>query len=623
MDYRKEIDGLRALAVLPVILFHAGFETFSGGFVGVDIFFVISGYLITMIILAELERGKFSLVNFYERRARRILPALFLVMLFCIPIAWLMLLTRDITEFFHSLVAVPVFASNILFWNESGYFEVTAELKPLLHTWSLAVEEQYYVLFPLFLMLFWRFGKRRIIIALAIVFVASLVLAQWAAYAIPGAAFYLLPTRGWELLVGAFAAFYFSRTHRKDLNKKISELGGWLGVVLILYSVFMYSKETPFPSLYALVPVVGALLIILFATQETTVGRFVGNKFFVDIGLISYSAYLWHQPLFAFARRGGVSGDILFVLLSLLTLVLAYLSWRYVEGYFRDRALVGRKEIFIYSLCGSIFFVFIGLVGHFGQETISKLRFSDSQLLAINSASPSPKRSMCHFPQNEDSLLREPCRYFSENARLAVFGNSHATELAYALGESLMKRGVGVIQNTISGCNHNYNIASELDTICGGWHKKVVADLVADTAIKVVVLSYRNEGYLGKAVYREALASMANDLVSSGKSVFLVLQAPLPVLHIYEHLSRNMPDLSGSIPSRKREDWDLLYSSSKELLTLLNERVKVVDPADLFCDSDYCYATRDGISLYFDGDHISVEGGRIIAKHLLKDLFVD
>ena len=183
MDYRREIDGLRAIAVVPVILFHAGFETFSGGFVGVDVFFVISGYLITSIILAELEQGKFSIVNFYERRARRILPALFLVMLVCIPFAWLWLLPSDMKDFSQSLVAVAVFASNILFWRESGYFDTAAELKPLLHTWSLAVEEQYYVLFPLFLMLFWRLGKRWILGTLGLVFVASLAVAQWAAYA--------------------------------------------------------------------------------------------------------------------------------------------------------------------------------------------------------------------------------------------------------------------------------------------------------------------------------------------------------------------------------------------------------------------------------------------------------
>ena len=358
MDYRREIDGLRALAVLPVILFHAGFETFSGGFVGVDVFFVISGYLITTIILAELEQGKFSIVNFYERRARRILPALFLVMLVCIPFAWLWLLPGDMKNFSQSLVAVSFFASNILFWRESDYFDTAAELKPLLHTWSLAVEEQYYVLFPIFLMLFWRLGKRSILVMLGLVFVASLAVAEWAAYARPAAAFYLLPTRGWELLIGAFAAFYLSKANRKEFGKAVGEIGGWVGVALILYAVFAYSKATPFPGLYALVPTLGTVLVILFATQQTTVGKFVGNKAFVGIGLISYSAYLWHQPLFAFARHRSLTepSHTVFLVLSVLALALAYLSWRYVEAPFRKRGNVSRGLIF--SL-GFFFYFFV------------------------------------------------------------------------------------------------------------------------------------------------------------------------------------------------------------------------------------------------------------------------
>jgi peptidoglycan/LPS O-acetylase OafA/YrhL len=179
MNYRREIDGLRAVAVLAVILFHAGFEKIPGGFVGVDVFFVISGYLITGIILEELERGDFSLAKFYDRRARRILPALFVVMTFCIPFAWLCLLPSDRKDFCESLLAVSIFASNILFWRESGYFDTAAELKPLLHTWSLAVEEQYYVIFPLVLMGFRKIGKRWLLVFIGIALFSSIVLAQW------------------------------------------------------------------------------------------------------------------------------------------------------------------------------------------------------------------------------------------------------------------------------------------------------------------------------------------------------------------------------------------------------------------------------------------------------------
>ena len=193
MNYRAEIDGLRALAVLPVIFFHAGFEWFNGGYIGVDVFFVISGYLITTIIISEMSEERFSIVNFYDRRARRILPALFFVMAMCIPFAWFWLTPNDLKDFGQSLVAVSIFSSNILFWLESGYFDTASELKPLLHTWSLAVEEQYYILFPLFLMIMWRLRINWILIFLFIAFLTSLGFAQWAAYNSPSAGFYILP----------------------------------------------------------------------------------------------------------------------------------------------------------------------------------------------------------------------------------------------------------------------------------------------------------------------------------------------------------------------------------------------------------------------------------------------
>lgn len=361
MNYRREIDGLRALAVLPVILFHAGFELFSGGFVGVDVFFVISGYLITTIILAELEQEKFSIVNFYERRARRILPALFLVMLVCIPFAWVLLTPADLNSFAKSLIAVPLFVSNIFFWRDGGYFETAAELKPLLHTWSLAVEEQFYVLFPLFLMFFWKLGKRWILVTLVFVFLASVSLAQWGAYAKPDASFYLLPTRGWELLIGTFAALYLSRANRKEFSKGISDFFGWVGVALILYAVFAFSKATPFPGLYALVPTLGTVLIILFATRQTTVGKFIGNNLFVGVGLMSYSAYLWHQPVLAFARHWSKELDqILILLLVTLVLVISYFSWRFIEQPFRSKAKFNRTFVFTASFLVGLIFIFIG-----------------------------------------------------------------------------------------------------------------------------------------------------------------------------------------------------------------------------------------------------------------------
>ena len=338
MNYRAEIDGLRALAVLPVILFHAGFERFSGGYVGVDVFLVISGYLITTLIISEMAIGEFSIVNFYERRARRILPALFFVMAACLPFAWFWLLPIDLKDFGLSLVAVSTFSSNILFWMESGYFDTAAELKPLLHTWSLAIEEQYYILFPIFLMLTWRLGLKWILTLLSLVFVISLGVAHWGAFNKPSATFYLLPTRGWELLVGVFFAFYLK--HNEYLKSHITnQILSLLGFVMIVYSIVAFDDTTPFPSLYALIPTIGTGLLILSAVPNTFVHRLLSFSPLVGIGLISYSAYLWHHPLLAFARHRqiGEVSDFFLITLCIASLLMAYFSWRYVEKPFRKK----------------------------------------------------------------------------------------------------------------------------------------------------------------------------------------------------------------------------------------------------------------------------------------------
>ena len=368
--YRPEVDGLRALAVLPVILFHAGFEAFSGGFVGVDVFFVISGYLITTIIISELAEGKFTITNFYERRARRILPALFLILAACLPFAWFWLPAEDLLEFGSSLVSVSVFLSNVFFWQDISYIDTDSQIKPLLHTWSLAVEEQFYILFPVFLTLTWQLGTKRIVILLVVISVISLGMATWGTRIDPrgATAFYLLPTRGWELLIGGFIAFYLH--HKPYLESRgVNQFLSLLGLALLTYSIVYFDKKTPFPSLYTLIPTIGTALIILSAVPRTIVYRLLSLKIFVGIGLISYSAYLWHQPILAFARY-RVLGDppsSVLLLLCGLSLLLAWVSWRYVEAPFRNKQEYSRKSIFLISISGICAYSVIGLVVFFNN----------------------------------------------------------------------------------------------------------------------------------------------------------------------------------------------------------------------------------------------------------------
>ncbi|MDC1498742.1 acyltransferase [Amylibacter sp.] len=373
MKYRPEIDGLRALAVVPVILFHAGSELFSGGFVGVDVFFVISGYLITTILIEDIENKRFSIVNFYERRARRILPALFFVMLVCIPFAWMWMVPSQMKDFSQSLVAVSLFASNILFWRESGYFDAAAEEKPLLHTWSLAVEEQYYVLFPIFLILAWRFGKNRVFWMIVVMAAISLLLSEWGWRNKASANFYLAPTRAWELFAGSIAAFI---VQKKGVQR--NNFLSLIGLAAIIFSIFFYDENTPFPSVYALVPVLGVVLLVLYAGKETLAAKLLSTKGFVGIGLISYSAYLWHQPLFAFARvyRGVLTEEWLMIFLSAISLFFAFLSWKFIESPFRAKRKVSAKSILYFSTAGILVFITAGLYGHFNSKEINSGNFN-------------------------------------------------------------------------------------------------------------------------------------------------------------------------------------------------------------------------------------------------------
>ena len=360
MKYRAEIDGLRALAVVPVILFHAGFELFSGGFVGVDIFFVISGYLITTILIEDIEKNRFSLTNFYERRARRILPALTVVSLVSIVVAWMLLNPIELNKFGSALLGVATFTSNIVFWRSEGYFADSAELNPLLHTWSLAVEEQYYVLFPIFMFFAWRFGKSKVFWMIVLFSLLSLALSEWGWRNKPAANFYLAPTRAWELFAGSIAAFTVQK-RGVQANNALSILG----LIAIIFSIFAYDESTPFPSVYALVPVLGVVLLILYGAKETYSAKLLGSRAFVSIGLISYSAYLWHQPLFAYTRIaiGEIELRLSWALfLIFVTFTLAYLSWRYVENPFRKRVVFSSKSIFSLSAISLVFLLSFGLL---------------------------------------------------------------------------------------------------------------------------------------------------------------------------------------------------------------------------------------------------------------------
>ena len=430
MQIRKEIDGLRAVAVISVVMFHAGLSGFDGGYVGVDVFFVISGFLITKIIISEMQDGNFSIVNFYERRARRILPALFFVMLCTLPFAVLWMLPYELENYGRSIIAVTTFSANFLFWRESGYFAGHADEMPLLHTWSLAVEEQYYLLFPIFVIVFWRFGIKSLTILICLTIAGGLAITEWAYWNRPIANFYLLPTRAWELEIGSLLAILQGTL--VPIKKYWNQFGSALGLIFILFAVIFFDNKTPFPSYMALLPVTGSALVIQCAVPGTFVNRLLSLPPLAGLGLISYSVYLWHHPLFAFARIQSIvplTSD-LFATLVVASLILAWFTWRFVERPFRQKELYMRRQIFVGATLTSVVAVTFGFVLIVFDGFINQYPAYQRQMV---SQSPNQRGKYVRSGYNNRAMN---ARFSQEKKSLLIIGDSFSQDLYNIISES-------------------------------------------------------------------------------------------------------------------------------------------------------------------------------------------
>lgn len=667
MKYRAEIDGLRAFAVLPVIFFHAGFAGFSGGFVGVDVFFVISGYLITTILANELESGSFSIVRFYERRARRILPALFFVLLLTSVFAFFWLIPEEMRKYSKSLIGVIGFFSNILFWKETGYFDTSNELKPLLHTWSLSVEEQYYVFFPLLLMAFWRFSKKSIFYTVAVVLLVSLALAQWGSLKLPDAAFYLLPTRAWELMVGALAAIYLSSYRGRSPGGLgpiwLQEGLAALGLAALVYANFAFSEQTPFPGFYALVPTLGACLIILFASKNTLTGRFLSSRVFVGIGLVSYSAYLWHQPIFSLVRQRTFQepSHIVFAGLIALTLTLSFLSWKLVEAPFRQKDTISKKTVFQLAIIGSAFFVAVGLAGYL---TKGFLNLSSPQIKRLMVASMENKRHWdCWEKAVKRGALEDTCGIGSKDSpkTFAVFGDSHASAFLEQLDLQAKAQNLAGMDVTLHGCGPlmNSHTAAPFDPnhekSCRALRKEFFAALATDKIPPTVVVSARwaimleqtrfvnGEGgvepgrltpYTNPFVLTMGYeAAMQRDyketidfILKSGRSVILVYPFPEVGWDVPVYLMKKDKANGLLAPTDGSTSYAIFKARNKRAEDGLdsiepNAKLYRLKPEAIYCNTalpDRCAAHFNGDALYSDNNHLSNFGARPVATEISK-----
>ena len=656
MKYRAEIDGLRALAVLPVILFHAGFEWFSGGFVGVDVFFVISGYLITTIIISEMAEGKFSIVNFYERRARRILPALFFVMAACLPFAWMWLTPNDLKDFGQSLVAVSTFSSNIYFWLQSGYFDTAAEFKPLLHTWSLAVEEQYYILFPIFLMLTWRLGIKWVVILLFIVFLFSLGLAQLAVdtsivdYFIgknnlsgdflqnvvdnPSTAFYLLPTRIWELLIGAFLSIYLlHRAHIKNISA--NQFLSFCGLMMIGYSIFVFDDRTPFPSLFALVPTLGTGLVILCAVPKTFVYKLLSQKLMVGCGLISYSAYLWHQPLLSFARHKLFEvSDLLTIILCFIAILLAWFSWYFIEKPFRNKKKFPRNKIFAGSIIGASLFILIGLSLYTTNGFEKRANFSKELHSSFEFKIPACREV---FVTGLKGQLGCKLGVEKESVDFILFGDSHIPPLASLVERLAIKNGLSILYSSNTGCLpflDTYLLRKDRKTTSCYDVNKQILKFATEESVKGIILAARwafyahgdynfRGGYFisnnknGPFNLKDTLQE--NFYLGLDKTIEEYSSAKIP-LHILTQAPHQKiePESAYFLISKgntsidslsvTRSEFDNLNEFAMDAFMARDHKINIYNLTDIFCDTKLCKIGTTRKSFYNDRNHLSSYG---------------
>lgn len=642
MQYRPEIDGLRALAVLPVILFHAGMSGFSGGYVGVDVFFVISGFLITSIIMREIEAGDFSIMRFYERRARRILPALVFVVVVSAGFGSAVMLPDQLKTFGQSMLAVTLFLSNIFFWQTTDYFKPDAELQPLLHTWSLSVEEQFYVFFPLMLILCWRHCRRHLKLVLFIAILMSLALAEIGWRFRPVANFYLLFPRGWELFVGALIALIPQLTVLRYVSQRASTWLTCVGIGLIGAAVVLFDKKLPAPSLYTVMPVVGAGLVILGTARKNPIGRVLAARPLVFVGLISYSAYLWHQPLFAFHRILSVAdeGHSIPVILVPVVFVLAVFTWRYVECPFRTKATIQFTP---------------AMIGKFSAAALSGLAGIG---LLIHASDGWPERvSSAYVAQDWDRYLQpnyglsDQCDYSDSfelksvcvhglQPTVLLWGDSYAMHLA----NGLRAAGVPFVQATKSVCGPSAGRAPLPErkayfhawaSDCVDFNQSVFQFLRASPNIQFVLMASSFEQYVEGKYYSEqrggyspsdaerraVFAEAINAIKALGKTPIMVAPPPKFGVDVGACLRRaatGLPSISNAVSSGCSFPQSAITSESNRVVDYVHDiaeqsEIDLIDLRVAICGAGRCETSWDGTPLYRDSGHLSYLGSELVS----------
>jgi peptidoglycan/LPS O-acetylase OafA/YrhL len=611
-----------------VVLGHAFPNVLSGGFVGVDIFFVISGFLIAGIIIREIEADRFSIANFYRRRVRRIFPALCVVVLFTAIAGYFLLSPLAYRELARTVVATMLFVSNIDFWRTTGYFDGIAASKPLLHMWSLAVEEQFYILFPPLLYVVWKKqGRTRSVAILALIMVASIVLTELIRPHWPAAAYYLLPSRAFELLVGCILATGYIPAIKPDWARHAYSV---LGLVLILAPMGIYTSATPFPGLTALVPCLGAGMLIHAGqfSSASVVGRAISVQPLRFLGDISYSLYLWHWPVLAYLRSVyGVDLPVSFAAGAIaVALAGATLSYYFVEQPFlneKARRLpylrLGTASIMAYSLMAGLVYLSHGLPIRFSPQANALFAAADDY---------NTKRLGCH-----DEGLGKPAPYSANctfgadgvKADTVVWGDSHGAELAVVLGDRAKEIGRSVMEITSSACPPAMDFAVPERPYCRAHNRITLDGLRADRSVKTVVLVANSLRYADQRALTEGLQVSVAALKGAGKTVVLVKQIPtmdvdppsrLGLLYAWgrdiQRTGIQAPTYHATVAG-----WDGFLDK-----LAADQGMQTFDPSRYICDDEVCrmYDPAIGV-LFFNPDHLSIKGATAVFNDLADSIY--
>ena len=637
--YRPEIDGLRAIAVLAVVLFHAELGV-SGGYVGVDVFFVISGYLITTLITRELIQSRFSMLDFWYRRIKRIFPAAVVLVLAVLVSGWFLLLPDDYVKLADSAIYQSLMAANMYFWQHVGYFSGPAEEMPLLHTWSLAVEEQYYVIMPIVLMLCFRmigkFNRSKLIFVILIMMIVSFALSVFAVKNMPVAAFYLLPTRAWEMLLGSLVAMLPAL----KAKRKVKEALSWLGLLSILGSCFFYTEMLPFPGIAALLPCVGSALFIIATLERhgesggSSVAKLLSNRAIVFVGLISYSLYLWHWPVFAFTAYLTTSplGIMARVGLVLLSLVFGVLSWRFVETPFRKGFIIGsRKKAFTGAVVCTLIILWVG----FGISKHNGLRGRWSNFV-LQAADAKHDYGYVHELDSKDVTAERVFNFGVKQSKaealILVWGDSFAMAAMPAFESHSMENNCRGIQITHSATAPI--LGSYLKEKMGLAERSLsfneaVLEYISTQEIDHVVLIAKWDSYYGERMEgrdsKEGLLHTVMKINETGAKPWIMLRPPKQPIDVprvlarsrmqgwkYEHLLATPTKYTGLF------DEDSAYIDKLEAMGagIINPR-----PSFLSEDRQHYVVEKDGVILYRDRGHLTKAGALLMIKPLLEAKF--